>query len=115
RPGTPGLAIPAVGGEFFAAGDHRHRSARRRRRTAYGIALAIAIGVAIPAFVAIGKYTSREQLIQSNTGTVDLTIIPFDWVGRARIPAGMAAVPQLSIALHEARPDDLHAHGAEIP
>ncbi|HSS03042.1 MAG TPA: SUMF1/EgtB/PvdO family nonheme iron enzyme, partial [Kofleriaceae bacterium] len=114
RAGQLGLAIPALVGEFFAAGDHRHRSARRRRRTAYGIALAIAIGVAIPTFVAIGKYTSREQLIQNNTGTVDLTIIPFDWVGRARIPVGIAAVPHLSIALHEARPDDLHAHGEEL-
>lgn len=114
RAGQLGLAIPRLVDEFFAAGDHRHRSARRRRRTAYGIALAIAVGVAVPAFVAIGKYMSREQMIQSNTGTVDLTIIPFDWVGHARIPAGLAAVPQLSIALHEARTDDLHEHGAEF-
>jgi formylglycine-generating enzyme required for sulfatase activity len=114
RAGQLGLAIPRLVHEFFAAGDHRHRSARRRRRTAYGIALAIAIGVAVPAFVAIGKYLSREQLIQGNTGTVDLAIIPFDWVGGARVPSGLAAVPRLTLSLHEARADDLHEHGAQF-
>jgi eukaryotic-like serine/threonine-protein kinase len=110
-----GLAVPRLIQEFFAAGDQRHRAARRRRRIAMGIALAAAACVAVPAFIAIGKYLSREQLIQSNTGTVDLVIIPFDWVGGARVPSGIAALPALSLALHEARPDNLHEHGDAFP
>ncbi|HEY0989856.1 MAG TPA: SUMF1/EgtB/PvdO family nonheme iron enzyme, partial [Kofleriaceae bacterium] len=115
RAGQLGLAVPRLIQEFFAASDQRHRAIRRRRRTATGIALATAICLAVPAFVAIGKYLSREQLIQSNTGTVDLVIIPFDRVGLARVPAGLAALPDLSLALHEARPDNLHEHGVAFP
>jgi formylglycine-generating enzyme required for sulfatase activity len=110
-----GLVLPARIEEFFAAGDQRHLATRRRRRIRYGIALAIATIVAIPAFVMLGKYLSREQLIQSNMGTVDLVIVPFDWVASAPVPSGIDQVTDLSVSLYEAKPDDLDEHGARLP
>src|SRR6185436_9870999 len=115
RAGQLGLAVPRQIQDYFDASAQRHLATRRRRRTATGIALAIAVCLAVPAFVAIGKYLSREQLIESNTGTLDLVIIPFDSVGLARVPSGIAALPELSLALHEARPDNLHEHGVAFP
>jgi formylglycine-generating enzyme required for sulfatase activity len=108
------LTLPSLIQAFFAAGDERHQAARRRRRILYSSILAAAILVAVPAFIMIGKYLSREQLIQSNMGTVDLVIVPFDWVGTEHVPSGMDAVPQLSLSLYEANPDNLDEHGEPL-
>jgi len=110
-----GVALPTLIQEFFAAGDQRHQAARHRQRTRYGIALAAAVIVAVPAFVMIGKYLSREQLIQSNMGTVDLVIIPFDWAGGVPVPAGIDPVRQLSVSLYAAKSDEPDAHGELFP
>ncbi|HEU4735045.1 MAG TPA: protein kinase [Kofleriaceae bacterium] len=110
-----GLALPPRIEEFFAAGDRRHQARRRRRRVRYGIALAIAIIAAVPTFIMIGKYLSREQLIQSNMGTLDLVIVPFDWADGAPVPSGLDAVPQLSLALYGPKPDNLDEHGERLP
>jgi formylglycine-generating enzyme required for sulfatase activity len=110
-----GLALPARIEEFFAAGDQRHQARRRKRRIRYGIAFTIATLVAVPAFVMIARYLSREQLIQSNMGTVDLVIVPFDWVAGAPVPAGIDQVRDLSLSLYEAQPDDLDEHGDQLP
>lgn len=110
-----GLALPARIEEFFAAGEQRHQARRRRRRIRYGIALAIATIVAIPAFVMIGKYFSREQLIQSNMGTVDFVIVPFDWIGGAPVPSGIEPVRKLSLSLYRPKPDDPDEHGDQLP
>jgi eukaryotic-like serine/threonine-protein kinase len=63
---------------------------------------------ALPVFFMIGQYMSREQMIRDNLGTVDFTLIPFDWApGPAGPPvlAGMAAVPQLSVSVFSASAD----------
>jgi formylglycine-generating enzyme required for sulfatase activity len=109
------LALPQLIQEFFAAGDQRHQAARRLKRIRYGITLAVAVSVAVPAFVMIGKYLSREQLIQSNMGTVDLVIVPFDWAGSDPVPSGIDALPQLSLSLYGANPDNLEEHGELLP
>jgi formylglycine-generating enzyme required for sulfatase activity len=110
-----GLALPARVEEFFAAGDQRHQARRRRRRTRYGVALAAAMIVAVPVFVMIARYLSREQLIQSNMGTVDLVLVPFDWVGRVPVPAGIDQVKDLTLSLYGADGDDLDEHGDRLP
>lgn len=109
------LSVPDLVQEFFATGDQRHQAARRRSRIRYGIALAVAAIVAVPAFVTIGKYLSREQLIQSNMGTVDLVIVPFDWVGDTPVPSGLDAAPRLSLSLHEAKLDNFNEPGKPMP
>jgi eukaryotic-like serine/threonine-protein kinase len=109
------LALPPPVEAFFTAGDQRHDARRRRRRIGYGIALAIVTVIAIPAFLMIGKYLSRETLIQSNMGTVDLVVVPFDWTAGGPVPAGIRAVPELSLALYEAKADDLDEHDAPLP
>jgi formylglycine-generating enzyme required for sulfatase activity len=109
------LSLPALIQAFFAAGDQRHQAARRHRRTRYGIALAVAVIMAVPAFVMIGKYLSREQLIQINMGTLDLVLVPFDWAGGAPVPSGLSTVPQLSLSLYGAKPEALDEHGEELP
>src|SRR4029077_7962614 len=103
RPARLVLALPAGIEEFFAAGDQRHQARRRRRRIRYGIALTIATIVAVPAFVIIASYLSREQLIQSTMGIVDRVIVPFDWVASAPVPAGVDQVRNLSLSLYEAK------------
>jgi formylglycine-generating enzyme required for sulfatase activity len=115
RAGQLGLVIPDRIQAFFAAGDQRHQAARRRRRLGLGIALAVAAAIAVPTSIAIGKYLSREELIESNMGTVDLTIVPFDLIDGTPIPSGLAAVPQLSISLYEAKANDLNEHGSPLP
>jgi formylglycine-generating enzyme required for sulfatase activity len=109
------LAFPPMVEEFFAAGDQRHRAARRRRRIRYGIALGVAVIAAVPAFIMIGQYRVREQLIQNNTGTVDLVLVPFDWAGDTPVRSGIDQVPHLSLSLYGAKPDDLDDHGEPLP
>jgi hypothetical protein len=115
------LALPPLVQEFFAAAEARHQAARRRRRFRTGIALAVAMAVAVPVFVTINNNRIREHLIQSNMGTLDLVIVPFDWTGGPAvvpIPSGIDAVPELSISLYETKTDDaseFHEHGAPIP
>ncbi|HET7500322.1 MAG TPA: bifunctional serine/threonine-protein kinase/formylglycine-generating enzyme family protein, partial [Kofleriaceae bacterium] len=106
-----GLVLPPRIEEFFAAGDRRHQARRQRRRLRYGIGLGLAFIAAIPTFLMIGKYLTREQLIQNNMGTVDLVVVPFDWAGSAAVPAGTSAVPQLSLTLYGADGDDLNTPG----
>ncbi|TMQ17334.1 MAG: hypothetical protein E6J91_10225 [Deltaproteobacteria bacterium] len=106
------LVLPARVQEFFAAGDRKHEVARRRRRIRLGIAAAAALAVAVPAFLMIARYLAREQLIDNNTGTADLAIIPFDQVG---VPAGLSAARRLSVALYGARSDDLDQPGEPLP
>ena len=110
------LALPA-----------RDRAVLRRRRCTgtsataapatdpLGIALAIAAIVAVPAFVMIARYLSREQLIQSNIGTVDLAIVPFDWVASAPVPAGLDQVPRSVVVVVRTKRDDIDDHGDQLP
>ncbi|MEO7734248.1 MAG: SUMF1/EgtB/PvdO family nonheme iron enzyme, partial [Kofleriaceae bacterium] len=86
---------------------------RRRRR--YGIAFALAAIIAVPAFLKTGEYLSRERLLQNNTGTVDLVLVPFDWAGNAAIPSGIAPVQHLSVALYGAKTDQLDQPGEPLP
>jgi formylglycine-generating enzyme required for sulfatase activity len=109
------LALPPLIQEFFAAGEDRHQATRRRRRIRYSIALAVAMAVAVPAFMMIDQYRVREQLIQSNTGTLDLVLVPFDWIHDAPVKSGIDQVPQLSLSLYGAKPDDLEQHGEPLP
>jgi formylglycine-generating enzyme required for sulfatase activity len=112
-----GLAVTPRIEEFFAAGDQRHQAARRRKRIRYGIALATLAVAALPAFFLTGRYMAREEMIDNNLGTVDLTLIPFDWapgLTGGPVVAGIAAAPALSIALHTTT-DDLNKRGAPIP
>ena len=109
-----GLVLPPAIEEFFAAGDERHGAARRRRRIRYGIAFTIAAIIAVPAVAMVGRYLSREQLLANNTGTVDLAIIPFDWVDSAAIPSGIAPVHDLSLSLYGAK-EDLNEPGERLP
>jgi len=109
------LPLPPQVEGFFAAGEQRHGAARRRRRIRYGIALAIAAIIAVPAFFMVASYVTREHLLRNNTGTVDLVVIPFDWVDTAAIPAGLDAVRDLSITLFSAKPDDLSEPGERLP
>lgn len=99
-----GLALPSAVEAFFAAGDARHEAKRRRRRTAYSIAFAVAAMIAVPVVFFIGKYVSREAMIDSNLGTVDLVVVPFDWAGAGPVLAGERR--PLAFALHAASPDD---------
>ncbi len=115
------LALPQLIEEFFAAGVERHQATRRRRRIRYGIALAVAVAIAVPVFVKINNDRIRDHLIQSNTGTLDLVIVPFDWAGTSPVepvPAGIDALPQLSLSLYEAKPgedNEFSEPGAPIP
>ena len=115
------LVLPESIQEFFAAGDRRHQAARRRRRIRYGIAFAATVAVAIPVLVKINNDRIREHMIQSNMGTLDLEIVPFDWGGDTfvkPVPSGINAIPDLSISLYEANADEsneFNEHGALIP
>lgn len=112
-----GLALTPRVAEFFAAGDQRHEAARRRKRVRYGAALAIAVAAALPVLFLIGRYQLREEMIDNNLGTVDLTLIPFDWspgLTGGAVVAGISAAPALSVALHAAT-DDVNAVGPPIP
>ena len=110
-----GLVLPPGVQAFFAAGEQRHRAARRRRRIGLGIAAAVVAALAVPAFIMVGKYLSREELIQGNMGTVDLTIMPFDRIDAAPVRADVRELPQLTLSLYEAKPDDLNEHGNPLP
>jgi formylglycine-generating enzyme required for sulfatase activity len=109
------LALPPRIQEFFAAGDLRHQGARRRRRRGYGLGLALALALALPVVLWFGKYLSREQMIQNNTGTMDLAIIPFDRVGAWPVPAGIEPIHQLSLTLYGTKGDDLDTPGEPLP
>jgi formylglycine-generating enzyme required for sulfatase activity len=63
----------------------------------------------------IGKYLSREQLIQTNMGTLDLVLVPFDWSADAPVPSGIHAVPRLSLSLYGAKPGALDDHDEPLP
>jgi eukaryotic-like serine/threonine-protein kinase len=109
------VPLPPQVEEFFTTGDRRHDAARRRRRRRYVLALALAALIAVPASLKTGEYLSRERLLQHNTGTVDLALVPFDWVGPAAIPSGIAMVHHLSVALYGAKPGDLDEPGDPLP
>lgn len=112
-----GLGLPRPVQEFFAAGDQRHRAARQRRRLGYGVAITLAVAAAVPGLIMLGRYQSREQMIESNLGMLDVSLVPFDWspgVAASPVPTGVAAVPRLSVSLHAAA-GDLREHGDPIP
>ena len=109
------LALPPRIAEFFAAGDRRHSAARRKRRIRLGVALAIAAIVAWPALSQVNRYLSREHLLANNTGTVDLALIPFDWIDGIAVPSGIAPVRGMTLALYGAKPDDLNEPGDRLP
>jgi formylglycine-generating enzyme required for sulfatase activity len=110
-----GLTLPPRVAEFFAAGDARHAAARRRRRNRMAIALAIVVAIAIPAIAMISNYFNRERLLANNTGTVDLALIPFDWVDGIAVPSGVAPVAGMTLSLYRARPEDLNERGEPLP
>lgn len=109
------LPLPPRIQDFLDAGERRHGAARRRRRRRIAIAVAIAAVLAVPAAFAVGRYLSREQLLAHNTGTVDLVLIPFDFVGGAAIPAGTANARDMTLSLYAPRADDLNEPGAPLP
>jgi formylglycine-generating enzyme required for sulfatase activity len=111
------LRLPPPVEAFFTAGDQRHRATRRRRRIGYGLALALASLAALVSAIAIARWRFRDRLIQTNTGTVDLMIVPFDWSSdvRAPIPAGTASIPALSITAYGASADDPNVPGEPLP
>jgi len=110
-----GLALPPRIQAFFAAGDQRHRVARRRRRIRLGIASAMLAAVAVPALMLVGECSARERMIESNTGTVEFEVTPFDW--HAGKPSRVAPdqLPRLAVTLYAARADDPNTAGDPVP
>lgn len=110
-----GVALPVRTEVFLAAGEQRHRSQLRRRRIRVGMTLAAACAVGIPAFILIGRYLAREQLISSNTGTIEIVLAPFDWVNGAPHAAPLVELPMLAWRLHTAQPASPHEPGEVLP
>jgi formylglycine-generating enzyme required for sulfatase activity len=78
------------------------------------VVLAVAAAAAIVVSSQFGNYFAREHLIQSNMGTIDLVIVPFDWVGGAPVQAGFASATSFALSAYEAQPDDLTEPGAQL-
>jgi len=109
------IVLPAHVEAFLSVGEARHRRAQRRRRIRLGIVVTAACAAGGGAFVLVGRYLAREHLIQTNAGTVDLVLAPFDLNDGAPRPVAAADVPQLAWTLYAARPDDPHEPGDPVP
>jgi formylglycine-generating enzyme required for sulfatase activity len=110
-----GLSIPERVEAFLAAGDRRHRAQLRKRRIRYGMALAAGGAIAVLAFVLIARYLAREQLIRTNAGTVDLVLMPFDWIDGAPTSVPVDQLPDLSWKLYAMKVGNPHDPGEPIP
>jgi formylglycine-generating enzyme required for sulfatase activity len=109
------ITLPAQLAAFVEAGERRHRQARRRRRIAIGIALAALIAIAVPVLMFAGKLRSQEDLISSNTGTVDFVVTMFDWQAGAPVAVPADQMPRLSVALYGTDADDANRPGEPLP
>jgi eukaryotic-like serine/threonine-protein kinase len=110
-----GLVLPPSVQAFLTAGEQRYRAQLRKRRFRLGMALASAALVAAVAFLLIGRILTREAHIDSNMGTIDLVLEPFDWIDGAPSPVAVDRFPALEWQLFSARPDNSYEPDKPLP
>lgn len=102
------VAFPPRAEAFLTAGDQRHHALLRKRRIRYAV-LTVAGGiVAAVAFTLVARYLAREQLISANAGTVDVVIMPFDWIDGKPRRVPVDELPDLTWKLYAAKPGNPH-------
>jgi eukaryotic-like serine/threonine-protein kinase len=109
------LVLPARIDAFLGAGERRHRAQLRRRRLRHRVTLAVAAAIAVPAFIGIDRFLVREQHIRINAGTLELVLLPFDWVDGAPRSVPIDELPQLTWRMHEIQPGNPHEPGKPVP
>src|SRR3569623_1824772 len=110
-----GLTLPRRLEVFLQVGEARHRKQQRRRRQAFAAAAVVGALAVTGGTLMLSRYLAREQLIRTNAGTVDLTVLPYDWIDGAPRAVEVSQLPDLHWTLYAARADDANEPGDPLP